>query len=43
MHLTIFQYQPYIEKEAIKFTKLFPNEREENNYIKDAQNLSSPI
>ena len=33
MYLTIFQYQPYIEKDY-QIYKLFPNEREENNYIK---------
>ena len=34
MYLTIFQFLPY-EKEGYQVSKLFPNEREENNYIKD--------
>jgi len=33
MYLTIFQYLPY-EREGDQVHKLFPNEREENNYIK---------
>ena len=33
MYLTIFQWQPYIEKDY-QIYKLFPNEREEDNYIK---------
>ena len=34
MYLTIFQFLPY-EKEGNQVSKLFPNEREENNFIKD--------
>ena len=34
MYLTIFQFMPY-EKEGYQVLKLFPNEREENNFIKD--------
>ena len=33
MYLTIFQFLPY-EKEGYQVSKLFPNEREEDNYIK---------
>ena len=33
MYFTIFQWQPYIEKDW-QIHKLFPNEREEDNYIK---------
>ena len=33
MYLTIFQFLPY-EKEGYQVSKLFPNEREENNFIK---------
>ena len=33
MYFTIFQWQPYIEKDW-QIRKLFPNEREEDNYIK---------
>ena len=34
MYLTIFQFLPY-EKEGNQVSKLFPNEREENNFIED--------
>ena len=34
MYLTIFQFLPY-EKEGNQVSKLFPNVREENNFIKD--------
>ena len=34
MYLTIFQFLPY-EKEGYQVSKLFPNEREENNFIKN--------
>ena len=34
MYFTIFQYLPY-EREGNQVNKIFPNEREENNYIKD--------
>ena len=34
MYLTIFQFLPY-EKEGNQVSKLFPNEREENNFIKN--------
>jgi len=34
MYLTIFQWQPYIEKNY-QVNKLFPNPKEEDNYIKD--------
>ena len=34
MYLTIFQFLPY-EKKGNQVSKLFPNEREENNFIKD--------
>ena len=33
MYLTIFQFLPY-EKEGYQVSKLFPNEREEDNFIK---------
>jgi hypothetical protein len=33
MYLTIFQFLPY-EKEGYQVLKIFPNEREENNFIK---------
>ena len=33
MYFTVFQWQPYIEKDW-QIRKLFPNEREEDNYIK---------
>ncbi len=36
MYFTIFQYLPY-EKKGNQVYKVFPNEREENNYIKDKQ------
>ena len=36
MYLTIFQFLPY-EKEGNQVSKLFPNEREENNFIKDGK------
>ena len=40
MYFTIFQWQPYIEKDW-QIHKLFPNEREEDNYIK-SEKLTLP-
>ena len=36
MYLTIFQFLPY-EKDGNQVFKLFPNQREKNNFIKDGK------
>ena len=36
MYLTIFQFLPY-EKDGNQVSKLFPNQREKNNFIKDGK------